>query len=67
MLRFYQEEKEVKWIALPDFIIHNILLLILKAPITTAADNILKYFFLIFQRKQVLIFHVNRLPSRRFT
>ena len=43
--------------------------LTLKAPITTAADDILKYcfFFLIFQRKQFLIFHVNRLPSRRFT
>ena len=39
----------------------------LKAPITTAADDILKYFFLFFQRKQVLIFHVNRLLGRRFT
>ena len=29
------------------------------------ADDIQKIFF-IFQRKQVLIFHVNRLPSRRF-
>ena len=35
---------------------HNVLTL--KAPIKTAADNILKYFFLIFQRKQVMIFHV---------
>ena len=34
--------------------------LTLKVPITTAADNSLKFFFLIFQRKQVLIFHVNR-------
>ena len=41
--------------------------LTLKAPITTAADDILKYFFFIFQRKQVLIFHVNRLLGRRFT
>ena len=39
----------------------------LKAPITNAADDILKDFFLIFQRKQVLIFHVNRLLGRRFT
>ena len=52
MLRFYQEEKEVKWIALPDFIIHNIFLLILKAPITTAADNILKYFFYFFKENK---------------
>ena len=35
--------------------------LTIKVPITTAADDILKFFFffLIFQRK--LIFHVNRL------
>ena len=34
--------------------------LTLKAPITTAADDILNFFFfLIFQRKQVLIFHAN--------
>ena len=30
-------------------------------------DDILKCFFFIFQRKQVLIFYVNCLPSRRFT
>ena len=41
--------------------------LTLKAPITTAADNIFKYFFLIFQRKQALICYVNRLLGRRFT
>ena len=34
-------------------------LLTLKVPVATAADDILKYFFLIFQRKQVLIFHMN--------
>ena len=32
-----------------------------KVPITTAADDIQFFFFLIFQRKQVLRFHVNRL------
>ena len=34
-------------------------------PITTATDNILKYFLLLlfFQRQQVLIFHVNRLQA----
>ena len=42
-------------------------LLTLKAPITTAADDIFEIFFLIFQRKQVLIFHVNRLLGRQFT
>ena len=41
-----------------------IILLTLKAPITTAADNVL-IFFLIFQRKKVLTFHVNRLPMNR--
>ena len=35
----------------------GMLVLTLKAPITTAADDILKYFSFIFQRKQVLIFH----------
>ena len=29
----------------------NIILLTLKAPITTAADNIHQYFFIVFQRK----------------
>ena len=37
-----------------------------KAPITTAADNIHKYFFNVFQRKD-LIFHVNPLLGRGFT
>ena len=43
--------------------------LTLKAPITTAADDIHKdlYFFIVFQRKLDLIFHVNPLPSRGFT
>ena len=39
--------------------------LTLKAPVTTAADD--SCFFLIFfilQRKQILTFHVNCLPSR---
>ena len=37
--------------------------LTLKVPITTAVDDILKFFFLIFQRKQVVIFHVNHLAD----
>ena len=37
----------------------------LKRQAKFAADDILKFF--IFQRKQVLIFHVNRLLSWRFT
>ena len=39
----------------------------LEAPVTTAADNNFFYFFFIFQRKQVLTFHVNHLPGRWFT
>ena len=39
----------------------------LKAPITTAADNSLEHFFIVFQRKYGLIFHMNPLPSRGFT
>ena len=35
--------------------------LTLKTLIATAADDILKYFFLIFQGKKVLIFHVSHL------
>ena len=35
--------------------------LTLKAPITTAADYIHKYFFIVFQRKQDLMFQVNPL------
>ena len=38
--------------------------LTLKVPVTLAADDFLKYFFLIFQRKQVLIFHGNHLLGR---
>ena len=34
-------------------------------PITTAADGIHKYFFIVFQRKLDLIFHVNPLPRQR--
>ena len=30
----------------------------LKAPITTAADDIHKYFFIVFQRKKDLMFHM---------
>ena len=42
--------------------------LTLKAPVITAADhNFLFIYFFIFQRKQVLTFHVNHLPSRWFT
>ena len=42
--------------------------LTLKVPITTAADDNSFYFiFFIFQRKQVLTVHVNRLLGRRFT
>ena len=33
----------------------------LKAPITTAADDIHKYFFIVLQRKSDLIFQVNTL------
>ena len=59
-----------------DSKMEHLQILTLKAPITTAADDILKYFFLffkenksshfmwiilIFQRKQVLTFHVNHL------
>ena len=32
--------------------------LTLKVPVTTAADNIHKYFFIVFQRKQDLMFQV---------
>ena len=38
-----------------------------KVPITTAADDIHKYFFIFYQRKQDLIFHVNPLLGRGFT
>ena len=37
--------------------------LTLKVPITTAADDNYKYFFIIFQRKYDLMFQVNPLPS----
>ena len=41
----------------------------IQVPFTTKADDnfILFFFFFFFRRKQVLTFHVNRLPSRRFT
>ena len=42
-------------------------ILTLKAPIMIAADEIYKYFFIVFQRKQDLIFHVNPLLGRGFT
>ena len=41
--------------------------LTLKAPITTAADDIHKYFFIVFQRKSDLMFQVNPLLGRGFT
>ena len=41
--------------------------LTLKAPVTTAADDIHKYFFIIFQRNQDLMFQVNPLLGREFT
>ena len=41
--------------------------LTLKAPITTAADDIHKYFFIVFQRKYDLMFQVNPLQGRGFT
>ena len=39
----------------------------LKVPITTAADNTFKCFFLWFFKENVLIFHVTHLLGRRFT
>ena len=36
----------------------------LKAPITTAADDIYKYFFILFQRQYDLMFQVNPLLGR---
>ena len=41
--------------------------LTLKAPVTTAADDIYKYFFIVVQRKIDLIFHVNPLLGSGFT
>ena len=41
--------------------------LTLKAPITTAADDIYKYFFIVFQRKYDLMFQVTPLLGRGFT
>ena len=38
------------------------IILTLKALITAAADDIDKYFLIVFQRKWDLIFHVNPLP-----
>ena len=42
-------------------------LLTLKAPLMTAADDIHKYFFIVFQRKLDLMFQVNPLLGRGFT
>ena len=42
------------------------LYLTLKAPITTAADDSHKYFFIVFQRKYGLMFQVNPLLGRGF-
>ena len=41
--------------------------LTLKAPVTTAADDIHKYFFIVFQGKYDLMFQVNPLLGRGFT
>ena len=41
--------------------------LTLKAPITTAADDSHKYFFIVFQRKSDLMFQVNPLLDRGST
>ena len=38
-----------------------------KAPITTAADDIHKFFVIVFQRKLAMIFQVNPLLGRGFT
>ena len=42
-------------------------MLTLKAPIMTAAEDIHKYFVIVFQRKQDLMFQVNPLLGRGFT
>ena len=42
-------------------------ILTFKAPITTAADNIHKYFFTVYQRKKDLMLQVNPLLGRGFT
>ena len=39
--------------------------LTLKVPVTTAADVIHKYFFIVFQRRQDLMFQVNPLLDQR--
>ena len=41
--------------------------LTLKAPVTTAADDIHNYFFIVFPRKYDLMFQVNPLLGRGFT
>ena len=41
-------------------------ILTLKAPITTAAEDIHKYFFIVSQRKKDLMFQVNPLLGRGF-
>ena len=43
------------------------MILTLKAPITTAADDIHKFYFIAFQRKLNLMFQVNPLLGRGFT
>ena len=40
--------------------------LTLKGPITTAADNIHEYLFIVFRRKLDLMFQVNPLLGRGF-
>ena len=70
LLFFFQIYLGLKWIEVSfsesinnSGIFTAVAILTLKAPITTAADDSQKYFFFIFQRKQVLAFHVNRLPA----
>ena len=55
-------EKNVCWNFYPAFLALN-----LKGPSKISSRWHFIFIFLIFQSKQVLIFHVNRLPSRWFT
>ena len=63
------EKKKNAIFTVMDYNAFHIGVLILKAPITTAADDNYYFFFFfsMFQRKQILKFHVNRLLGRWFT
>ena len=68
---FYQNESLNEKSAPPilnliifHFFFHAFYILTLKAPIRTAADDIRKYFFIVFQRKKDLVFQVNLLLDR---